>query len=454
VTRGGLILAAPASGSGKTLVTAGLLRSLRRRGVRAAAAKAGPDFVDPTFHALAGGTPCEALDVWGLRRTTLAATVVRLEADSDIVLCEGTMGLYDGTGADGEAGSTAELARITGWPVVLVVDARGQGASVAALLRGFAGHRPGVTLAAVIFNRVSSVRHAALLSDAAAKQLPDLAVLGTVAADLGLTLSARHLGLVPAPENTAAAAVIDRAAAAVERAIDIDRLLRLARPCRLAAPREIRGMPPLGRHIAVARDEAFCFVYPRLLNDWRRAGADLAFFSPLADEAPGRETDAIYLPGGYPELSAGRLAACGNFLAGIRRAAAAGKAVYGECGGYMVLGEALIDAEGAPHRMADLLPLVSSFAERRLSLGYRRAALVADGPLGRAGAAYRGHEFHYATVVGEGAADRLWSATDAAGAGLGACGLRRHSVFGSFLHLIDRSDDLQHAKAAAIAFCG
>jgi cobyrinic acid a,c-diamide synthase len=235
--------------------------------------------------------------------------------------------------------------------------------------------------------------------------------------------------------------VIDRAADAVGRSLDIERLLGLARPSSLCAPREIRGIPPLGGQIAVARDDAFCFVYPALLDGWQKAGAGIDFFSPLADEPPPRGTDAVYLPGGYPELWAGRLAASSTFLAGLRQAAADGRPVYGECGGYMTLGKALIDARGTPHRMAELLPLVSSFREPRLSLGYRRAALIADGPLGRAGSPYRGHEFHYATIVREGEADRLWRATDAAGAILGACGLRRGSVFGSFLHLIDGSDD-------------
>jgi cobyrinic acid a,c-diamide synthase len=441
VAAGGLIFAAPASGSGKTLVTAGLLRCLRRRGMRVAAAKAGPDFIDPTFHALAGGAPCRNLDVWAMREATLAATVAGLENAGEIVLCEGVMGLFDGTGADGERGSTAELARIAGWPVVLVVDVRGQGASVAALLRGFVGHRPGAAPAAVIFNRVAGARHKAVLEAAVARQLPDLVVLGALPEDPALALPARHLGLVPAAENGAAETVIERAAAAIGAALDIDRLVALARPSRLCEAGTVQGIAPIGRHIAVARDDAFCFAYPALLDGWRQAGATIAFFSPLAGEAPEPRADAVYLPGGYPELWAGRLAAAAACIAGLNTAAAAGKPVYGECGGYMFLGEALIDAAGGRHRMAGLLPVVTSFAARRLSLGYREVALIADGPLGRAGARFRGHEFHYATVARAGAAERLWSAADAAGADLGATGLRRGPVFGSFFHLIDREDE-------------
>jgi cobyrinic acid a,c-diamide synthase len=437
----GLILAAPASGSGKTVITAGLLHCLARRGLRVAAAKAGPDFVDPTFHALASGAACVNLDTWAMREATLAATVAGLEAEAEIVLCEGAMGLYDGTGADGEEGSTAELAQLTGWPVVLVVDARGQGASVAALLRGFTGHRSGVSVAGVVFNLVSSPRHRALLETATGRELPGLAVLGALPADPELALPARHLGLVPAPESGIALTVIERAAMALAADVDIDRLVALARPSRLGAAANGPGIPPIGQRIAVAHDDAFAFVYPSLIDDWRRAGAEIARFSPLAGEPPAPAADAVYLPGGYPELWAGRLAAAKAAFAGLARAAAAGKPIYGECGGYMVLGEALIDAAGGRHRMAGLLPLVSSFAERRLALGYRRMRLAAAGPLGRTGAAFRGHEFHYATVVAEGPGDPLWQAGDAAGTDRGAAGSRRGPVFGSFLHLIDRSDE-------------
>jgi cobyrinic acid a,c-diamide synthase len=438
VTGRGLILAAPASGSGKTLVTAGLARHLIRRGVSIATAKSGPDFVDPTFHSAASGKPCLNLDVWGMRPATLGALIGELEAGADIVLCEGVMGLFDGTGHDGEAGSTAELARITGWPLVLVVDARGQGASVAALLRGFACHQPLVRFAGVIFNRVSSERHGALLAGAAARHLPGLACLGTLPADPGLALPSRHLGLVPADENGDADAVIERCAAHISASVDVEKLLSLARGSVLTAPARVFPMPPLGRRIAVARDEAFCFAYHAVLDGWRSRGAELAFFSPIADEPPDPDADAVYLPGGYPELWADRLASAEVLMTGLRRAAAKGAAIYGECGGYMVLGDALIDREGRSRRMSGLLPLVTSFAERRLHLGYRRAILHTTTPLGTAGAVFRGHEFHYATITRQGAAPPLFSVFGAADEHLGAYGLRQGSVLGSFIHLIDR----------------
>ena len=438
MTGRGLILAAPASGSGKTLVTAGLARHLLRRGLSIATAKAGPDFIDPTFHAAATSKPCLNLDVWGMRPTTLAALVGELEAGADIVLCEGVMGLFDGTGHDGETGSTAELARVTGWPVVLVVDASGQGASVAALLHGFASHQPSVPLSGVIFNRVSSERHGALLAAAAARHLPRLACLGSLPADPGLALTSRHLGLVPAGENADAEAAIERCAAHFGASIDVERLLSLALRSVLAPAASAAPVLPLGRRIAVARDEAFCFAYHALLEGWRSQGAELSFFSPLADQPPDDDADGIYLPGGYPELWADRLASAEAFITGLRRAAAKRVAIYGECGGYMVLGDALIDREGRNRRMLRLLPLVTSFAERRLHLGYRRAIFRTDTPLGSAGTVFRGHEFHYATVTRQGTAPSLFSVFGAADEHLGACGLRQGSVFGSFLHLIDR----------------
>ncbi len=419
----GLILAAPASGSGKTVVTLGLLHHLRRRGLRVAAAKAGPDYIDPGFHAAASGRPCLNLDPWAMRPGTLARLVGELERDSDLVVCEGVMGLFDGTGPDGETGSTAELARLTGWPVVLVVDARRQGASVSALVAGFARHDPEVTLAGAVFNRIAGARHRAILEAALARRVPEVPCLGAVPHDPALALPERHLGLVPAGEQRFDPAPI---AAAVAAAVDADRLIGLARPSRLAGG-EACGVAPLGRLIAVARDDAFAFAYPALLADWRRAGAELAWFSPLADEAPDPRADAVFLPGGYPELHAGRLAAATNFLAGLRRHRGT---VYGECGGYMVLGESLVDAAGAAHRMAGLLPLATSFAERRLQLGYREARLLADFPLGPAGARFRGHEFHYATILREGPGERLFDRG----------GLRRGNVAGSFIHLIDRAD--------------
>jgi cobyrinic acid a,c-diamide synthase len=262
-----------------------------------------------------------------------------------------------------------------------------------------------------------------------------------VPADPALALPSRHLGLVPAAEAGIAESVIDRCAAHVAAGIDVDRLMNLARGSTLIAECAAAPLPVLGQRIAVAQDAAFSFAYPAVLQSWRRQGAELSFFSPLADEAPDRAADSVYLPGGYPELWAHRLASAVKFGCGLRRAAANGKTIYGECGGYMVLGEALVDGEGRRHRMAGLLPLVTSFAERRLQLGYRCVGVGEDWPFGASGSRFRGHEFHYATIVEEDGCEPLFSASDAAGFDLGTCGLRRGSVFGSFIHLIDHCDE-------------
>jgi cobyrinic acid a,c-diamide synthase len=436
---GGIILAAPASGSGKTVLTLGLLRHLARAGHRVASAKAGPDYIDPSFHAAASGAPCLNLDPWAMRRATLAGLVAGLERRAEHVVCEGVMGLFDGAGS-AAAGSTADLAALTGWPVILIVDARGQGASAAALARGFAAHRADVPLAGIIFNRVASERHRAILVDALAAALPALPVLGAVPGGEGLALPARHLGLVPAGEHGALDAFLDRAADHVAAAVDVAALLALARPSSLPAPSaRVQPLAPLGRHIAVARDAAFAFLYPAVLEGWMRGGAELSFFSPLAGEAPAAAADAVYLPGGYPELHAGTIAGNAAFLSGLR-AAARHAAIYGECGGYMVLGEALIDGGGVSHPMAGLLPLVTSFAARRRHLGYRACRLAAATSLGAAGSEFRGHEFHYASIVSEGPAEPLFDVEDCAGKPLGAAGLRAGPVMGSFMHLVDRAD--------------
>jgi cobyrinic acid a,c-diamide synthase len=433
----GLIIAAPRSGSGKTVVTLGLLRALRDAGIRVGAAKAGPDYIDPTYLAAAAGAPCRNLDAWAMRPATIAAQIDVLARDAELTICEGVMGLFDGAGRTG-AGSTADLAALIGWPVVLVVDGEGQGASIAALIEGFVRHRSDIAIAGVILNRVASERHAAILREAIARTLPALTCFGMLPRHAEVSLPSRHLGLVPAGERQELDAFLAKAAALIGQHIDRDALLDAVRPSRLQGG-TASALPPLGQRIAIARDDAFLFAYPATLDAWRAAGAALSFFSPLADQAPSQDCDAIYLPGGYPELFAGRLAGNRRFLSGLREAAKRHATIYGECGGYMVLGQALTDADGIAHEMAGLLPVATSFAARKLHLGYRQITLVADSPLGRKGDAFRGHEFHYASILREGDGRPLFAARDADGESLGAVGLMVGSVMGSFIHLIDRA---------------
>jgi cobyrinic acid a,c-diamide synthase len=330
-----------------------------------------------------------------------------------------------------------------GWPVILVIDAHAQAASAAAVLRGFATHRPGLAVAGVVFNRVGSDRHAAILREACALSVPEVPVLGCLPQAPGLIVPSRHLGLVQALEHPDLEAFLDRAAGLIADHVDLAALRRLAGRANPHGGRAPSPLAPLGQRIAVASDVAFAFSYPLVIDGWRSAGAEILPFSPLADEAPDAASDAVYLPGGYPELYPGRLAANRTFIAGLHAAARRGANVFGECGGYMVLGEGLIDGDGAAHRMLGLLPLETSFAERGLHLGYRVAALAVETVLGEAGARFRGHEFHYARIVREGPGQALFDCTDAGGMRLGRTGLAAGTVMGSFIHLIDADDPKQ-----------
>ena len=430
-----LIVSAPASGSGKTLLTLGLLRHFRNTGMPVGAFKVGPDYIDPDFHQAAADRPCRNLDPWAMRSETLAQNLAAVSENSELIIGEGVMGLFDGA-TDG-SGSTADLALLLGLPVLLLVDVRGQAASVAATVQGFRDYRPEVDVAGVVCNQVGGAGHARLLENALAALGAPL--LGCLPRADDLVLPSRHLGLVQAAERDDLEQFLDRAGAFVDAHLDIDAIAALAcAPEIVVAPPATAPIPPLGPRIAVARDRAFGFVYEGILDGWRVEGAEIEFFSPLSGEAPSSAAKAIYLPGGYPELHAGNIASNEGFMTALHRVAEAGGVVYGECGGYMVLGRGLVDADGVRHQMAGLLPLETSFENPRLHLGYRALRLLDDGPLGVAGGRYRGHEFHYASIVSEPAGEALFHASNAVDEDLGAVGQRSGGVIGSFLHLIDR----------------
>jgi cobyrinic acid a,c-diamide synthase len=422
----GLVIAAPSSGSGKTVITLGLLAALRRRGIAVAGAKTGPDYLDPRFHERATGKPCLNLDPWAMRRALVSDLAAR--PDADLVIIEGVMGLFDGPLAGG--GSTADLAARLRLPVVLVVDAGRQGQSVAALVEGFARHRSDVMVGGVIVNRLASDRHRSLVASALAAS--GISLLGAVMSNARLELPSRHLGLVQADEIAEIDVMVEQAAAAMTECVDLDAVVALARP--IAAAPAAAPLPPLGQRIAIASDIAFGFTYRHLLDGWNRSGATLVPFSPLEDEAPALDADAVFLPGGYPELHAARIAASDGFMLGLARAARRGALIYGECGGYMVLGDSLTDRGGNRHRMAGLLPHATSFAAPRLHLGYRR--LGHDSPLPWP-AALRGHEFHYASLAAEHGGAALFAAGDSEGRELPPMGTRIGRVMGSFAHIVD-----------------
>jgi cobyrinic acid a,c-diamide synthase len=432
----GLLVAAPRSSSGKTTVTLGLLRALARSGVRVAGAKCGPDYIDPAFHAAATGRPSFNLDSWAMTEDLLVALAADASSDADLVVAEGLMGLFDGVpGEDGRTGSSADIAARFGWPVVLVLDVSGQSQSAAAVALGCARLDSRIRIGGVILNKVGSARHERLTR--AAIESVGLPVLGVIVRDAGVVLPERHLGLKQARETEGLAAHLDRLADLIERSVDLARLRALAAGGPLSAASGAIAFPPPGSRIALADDDAFSFIYPHVLAGWRRAGAEIVPFSPLADEPPPAGCDACWLPGGYPELHAERLSRASRFMAGLRDFAGP---VHGECGGYMVLGRSLEDADGRTWPMAGLLPVATSFAKRRMQLGYRIAHLTADGPLGKAGTVVRGHEFHYATVSGGRTGVPLAAASDAYGQALDPAGHREGRVSGSFFHAIAAGD--------------
>ncbi len=431
----GLIVSAIRSGEGKTVVATALMAALMRRGLKVASAKNGPDYIDPAFHAAATGRPSLNLDSWAMSPALLWTLAERAGADADLLLIEGALGLFDGvSGPPGARGATSDLAARLGLPVVLVVDVSGQSQTVAAVLRGMMLHDAAVEIAGVILNRVGSERHQRLTAEAVAPL--GLPILGSLPRDPALALPERHLGLVQAGEQHDLAVRIAAAADVIERHVDLDAFAALARrplPRPDAGP--ARLLPPPGQRIALAQDDAFSFMYPHLLQGWRAAGATIIPFSPLNDESPGEDCDACWLPGGYPELHAGRLAAASSFLGGLRHFATT-RPVHGECGGHMVLGTALVDAEGTAHAMAGLLGHVTSFAARKLHLGYRRARIAADGPLGPAGTWIAGHEFHYASILEPGGDAPFAAIEDARGVPIVDGGGRRGRVSGSWFHAI------------------
>jgi cobyrinic acid a,c-diamide synthase len=432
----GLLVAAPRSGSGKTTVTLGLQRALARRGLRVRGVKCGPDYIDPAFHAAATGAPSLNLDSFAMSDGLLATLAASAASDADLLVAEGSMGLFDGVrGEIGRTGASADIAARFGWPVLLVLDVSGHAQSAAATALGYARYDSRLRMAGVILNNVASERHRRLVEDGMRRV--GLPVLGAIARDPTITLPERHLGLVQAGETAGLELRLDRLADIAEASLDLDAIVALAQPTQVDA--ETHGPPlrPPGQRIALGWDEAFSFAYPHVLSGWRSAGAEIATFSPLNDEAPPEGCDCCWLPGGYPELHAGRLAGAGRFLARLRGFAHT-RPVHGECGGYMVLGRSLQDASGETHVMAGLLPLETSYKKRKLHLGYRVAQMGKASIFGPSRTVLVGHEFHYSSVVtGEPSADEALAAVqDSEGTELGRSGHHIGYVSGTFFHAV------------------
>jgi len=409
------------------MVTLGLIRALRNRGINVSSAKSGPDYIDPAFHCAASGKPCVNLDAWAMHAAQLRGLAHRQAGE--LLLVEGAMGLFDGALDVDDPygkGSVADLAAVLNLPVLLVLDASKQAQTAAAIVAGMAGFRKGVNIAGVILNKIGSKRHQTMIAPAI--EALGFPVLGAIPRSPDLVWPSRHLGLVQAQENTALEEFISKAGVLMENSLDLNQITDLATA--LQPAETPRFFKPLGQRISIARDAAFAFAYPHLLSAWQDAGAELSFFSPLADEIPHPQADAIYLPGGYPELYADQLAANSQFVQAMQQSRAT---IYGECGGYMVLGERLVDATGTAHQMLGLLPVSTSFAKKKMQLGYRRLTGI-EGPF--KGQTFKGHEFHYASVIEASNLGQLFSSSDSLTENRSFIGHVRDNVSGSFAHII------------------
>jgi cobyrinic acid a,c-diamide synthase len=456
-----IVIAAPHSGSGKTTLTLGIMRALKLRGLRVAPFKVGPDFIDPGYHELVTGTPSANLDGWMCGLEFVRATFRHHAAGADLALVEGVMGLFDGMDGVSEAGSSAEIAKTLGAPVLLVVDARSQARSAAALVHGFASFDPGLNLAGVIFNNVGSENHEAILREAVAAGCPGVAVIGCLPRDPLLAIPSRHLGLTTAQDNPLSAEYLTHLAEVMEEHLDLDRLLELAGSAPQDGAGQLGGSPipllssplkgegpvvadspapaavlPPGAavRVAVARDAAFCFAYPDNLRLLSEQGAELVFFSPLAGDRLPHGIAGLYLPGGYPELYAEQLAENRSLKDELRAAIEAGLPVYAECGGFIYLTRG-VEADGVLHHFVGVFPVQTRMLPKRKALGYREVTLIGDCLAGSKGAVLRGHEFHYSEMAEMPADVERVYRVSRKGIPLGLEGYRQYNCLASYIHL-------------------
>ncbi len=422
----GIIISAPHSGSGKTLVALGLMRAFAQRGVKIAPAKTGPDYIDGAYLAKASGSKTINLDSFAFETNELLGLANHASESSDLLLVEGAMGLFDG-GANG-AGSSADLAQKLALPIVLVVDCSFMAQSISALVFGYKNFDKDINIAGVILNRVGSQRHEDILRTAL--KLMNVEVLGVIYRDEELKIANRHLGLILPNEIDDAEKLVSLAAQKIESSLDLDRFLEIAKP--LQAQQYAPSLAPLGQHIAIAKDDCFAFIYQHQVLGWREMGAQISFFSPLNNQGPDESADAVFLPGGYPELHAEKLSNCDVFFKELQKASKRDALIYGECGGFMVLGETLIDKQGVSHKMSGLLPITSSINSPKRILGYRYLSHNSPLPFAKN---LKGHEFHYSTCT-KADLPSLFSAKDSYGESLPDMGVVKGKIMGSYAHVI------------------
>ena len=429
-----IVIAGTTSGVGKTTVTTGLIGALCKRGLKVQPFKAGPDYIDPSYHTQISGTPSRNLDTWLLSPDTIIELFNRAVQGKDIAVIEGVMGLYDGHSSTGEEGSTAELAKLLQAPVVLVLDSRKGARSMAAMVTGYNTFDKSLNLAGVILNGIGSEEHLKICQEAI-EHYTDIKVLGHLPRRDGLSLPERHLGLIPTVEGPASNEFLEALTVQCEASLDIPEILRIAEQ---TAPLKTQGsvfpaapVSPVSR-IAVAKDKAFSFYYQDSLDILEAWGAEIVPFSPLQDRVLPDNISGLYIGGGFPELYAEELAANDSIKQAMNNAAGQGMPVYAECGGLMYLGENIKDFQGKNHRMSGILPLRSRIDNHRLSLGYRTVQSLNDGPLLNKGEIVRGHEFHWSVLEDRVDSSYAYRIIDK---GNIFEGVQRNNILASYVHL-------------------
>ncbi len=457
MARGALLIAGTGSGVGKTSITLGLIAALKQRGLVVQSFKVGPDFLDPTWHSLASGRPCYNLDGWMCGEQYVRNLFAEKTADADIAIVEGVMGLFDGADPASSEGSSAEIARWLGLPVLLVVNSHGVARTLAATVKGFCSFEEGVRISGVIANQAGSARHVDWLAESLqSAALPPL--VGALPRNGLPTLPGRHLGLVTAGSATVTPELLQELADRIEQQVQLDTILELAATTYrlpLLSPPETGGDPgcyppsldkegPGVVHadshtvrIGIAWDDAFHFSYPDNLEALAAQGAELVRFSPLQDRCLPHTLDVIYLGGGYPEEQAARLAANNGMLTEIRTFIASGRPVYAECGGLMYLSRGIELLDGSRHRMVGVLPFYTRMLPKRKALGYVEVLLQQDTLLGTTGTTLRGHEFHYSEIIEDetGVSPGPYQTIKRNRGLAGCCGFQQGNLLASYIHL-------------------
>jgi cobyrinic acid a,c-diamide synthase len=426
-----IVIAGTNSGVGKTTVVAGLCRALRRRGLRVAAFKCGPDYLDPTYHFRAAGVRSQNLDGWMMGRDGVLSTFHGATVDADIAVIEGVMGLFDGVEPTSDSGSTAEIAKWLGAPVLLVIDASGMSRSVAAMAGGFAAFDPALRVAGVICNRLGSKGHLELLKEACC----DVPVVGGLPRDPANTFPERHLGLRTADEGSLPDVLFEKWADHIAEWCDVEAVLRIAQSAAdIAMTLAQSGSRRLvASRIGIARDDAFHFYYDENLRLLEQAGAELIPFSPIAD-AHLPHVDGLYLGGGYPEVHAQALADNESLRREIHDFCEAGKPVYAECGGLMYLCDKILQNDGSRYPMVGWFDADAVMSGRLQALGYVTVVTERATLLGPAGQSFRGHQFRYSTLAWKSSPESAYGVTRRRGVQRTDEGYSRGNVLGSYVH--------------------